>query len=183
VFIGLAKLVKTYLIICEIVGKMDVKGEGVIMALKGMEIITMEKTSLKDVTAIYAYALRNAISTLLLSVSTKFEELRIAAESNVVRLRDVMAVEGEDGIETVYPEDLQDILRIRLKSTKNTDENYKATAAGKSVKDVEDILSRVQYLMNSSEIAVENARSGILDSQSKFLHAAIHIVSDRGSVT
>jgi hypothetical protein len=181
VFRRLARLSEAYLIIGEIVGKMDVKGERIIKALKGMERMVVKKTSLKDVTAIYAYALGSAVSSLLLSVTEKFEELRTATESNVVRLRDVMAVEGKKILETMYPEDLREILRIRLKLPKNrdADDYYKALFEGMVV----EILSRVQYLMKSSEIAVENARSGMLDTQSKFLHAAIHIVRDGGSDT
>ena len=181
VFITLGRLVAAYLIIGEILGVKDVKGELVFKSVKGVENMVgfATKTSLKDVVAMYAYSLGAAMSSLLQSVIKKFADLRSATESNIVRLRNVKVIEEKKALSTIFPEDLIDILKIRL----NIKDDFNPCLSYEEGTAVFDILSRVQYLMESSKISVENARSAIFDTQSKFLLAAFKIVKDMGSDT
>ena len=143
VFIKLGQIVDAYLILCEISGMVDFKGVKVLNALKGIEPMCKYRTSLKDVTAIYAYAIAGAITSSFLQVSGRFVELQGDAEELIVRLRDLIRVENVKVSNAMFPEDLIEILRIRLKLRKDSDESPYVDLEGWAVS---EILSRVQSL-------------------------------------
>lgn len=179
VYKRLAVLVAAYLVIGEAVDAKDVRGEKVLKALKAMAGFVNMRNSLKEVVALYAYAIGAAISSLLQDVTKKFAEIGIAAGTSIERLREIRGLAEKAATSALYPEEVAEILKIRLKAKGVGDGAYmNFDQVG-----VADILNRVQFLMETAEIAVEKGRSDVLDTQSRFLRAALSIVREGGSDT
>jgi DNA-directed RNA polymerase len=72
----------------------------------------------------------------------------------------------------MFPEDLVELLKIRLKNQKEYEEKL-------SFIPLEKVMRRINLLLKTAEIATEKGRSGLLSSQSCFLISAREIVRSR----
>ena len=76
----------------------------------------------------------------------------------------------------MFPEDLVDILKLRLKKTCKD----KEIGEGWNHSEMMTVLLNIQKLMKNAEFAVDKGRTGVLDNRSWFLRAVLSIVKYEG---
>ena len=121
---------------------------------------------------IFVYALRSPSTILLRNLSEKFVQMRKATGRILNKVRAEMDVEDKTYASAMYPEDLLEVLKIRLKNPTISSPST-VSSVGLSL---EDSLVRLKFLLKTAETATEKARSAILNTQSSFLIAAMGIV-------
>lgn len=169
-FIKLARRTAAYLTIAKLSGSIDVKAERLFKTLKTIGKHGAKRTSLKDRVAILSHSLRSAIVPLLGKTTLNIVKLRWSCESNAAKLISLKEREHKNFSANLYPQDLLDIMKIRFKikdlyGVEDTDDGIAML----------HVLYKVQTLVETSKISVENARSITLNSH-KFLQAALKIV-------
>lgn len=153
----------------------------VIQALRNVEVFMyadVECYSLRKMIAACVYALGVETTSLLEDVSDRLAKIAASTVRDLARLREVRSVAEKVAVSEMYPEELVEVLKLRLKKELYIKDeshiNWGHLGMG-------DVLARVQYLVKSAEIAVERGRSDALETHSRFVMAALSIVREGGS--
>ena len=111
-------------------------------------------------------------------IGFKLGEIGKSAAEDLAEIRKVRSVAHRLAVDEMYPEELFNVLKLRVKKELHLEdeEAIRWDSLG-----FEEVLSRVLRLIKSAEVAVEKARSDTLETNSRFMIAALTIVREAGS--
>lgn len=133
--------------------------------------------TLKEMIVACVKGLDSQTMTVFQDIGFKLAKIGKGAAEDLAELRKVRSVAHRLAITEMYPEELFNVLKLRVKKELHLeDEAIRWDSLGFG-----EVLSRVQLLIKSAEVAVEKARSDTLEINSRFMIAALTIVRDAGS--